>query len=118
MSKPVTLSQRLVTSVIELIRFYVSKGVFRINEYHDISELHKKLEQLNECIANNKPYEDLSLEEYGFIILIFKEGSTRLATSIDSFGQIYGVYQAFQTLLEQKSAEQAEAPPTVEELEQ
>lgn len=114
MSTPVSLNKQLVQSVIELIDFYSKKGVFRVNEYKDIADIDERLKQILSSIENNKNYDDLTAQEYGFVVLIFKEGSQRIPTSVDSFGQLYSIYQSYQHLLEQKVKE-AEVP-SVEEL--
>ncbi len=117
MSKPVALSKQLLVSIIELINFYSEKGVFKIKEYKDISEIDVRLRDVLVAVDAGKPYEELSVEEYSLVISIFKEGSQRLPTSIDSFGHLYGIYQAFQSLLEQKVAEKKEQEvPTIEEV--
>jgi hypothetical protein len=118
----VILTKQLVVSVIELIKFYSEKGVFKINEYKDIAAIDDRLKSALKGLEDGSPYEEFSAQEYGFIVLIFKEGSTRIPTSIDSFGQIYSIYQSFQALLEQKAQEEQEPKsvaqplPTVEEL--
>lgn len=119
MSKPVTLSKQLIVSVVELINFYSEKGVFKIKEYKDIAELDARLRTVLLAMENNTPFEELSAEEFSLIVSVFKEGTQRLPTAIDSFGHIYSIYQAFQTLLEQKLAEKKErdAVPSIEELE-
>lgn len=118
--QPITLTKQLVVSVIELIKFYSEKGVFKVSEYKDIASIDERLKEVLTALENNSAYDDFSAQEYGFIVLIFKEGSSRLPTSIDSFGQIYSIYQSYQALLEQKvqaSKELAEQPlPTIEEL--
>lgn len=115
---PVTLNKQLLKSVIELVDFYSSKGVFKLNEYKDIAAINERLQEVLTAVDSNKPYEDFTAQEYGFIILIFKEGSQRIPTSIESFGQIFSIYQSYQALLEQKVADikNAEDVPSVEEL--
>ena len=117
---PVTLNKQLIVSVIELVDFYSKKGVFKVNEYKDIASIDERLKEILTALEANKPYEEFSAQEYGFIILIFKEGSTRIPTSVDSFGQIFSIYQSYQALLEQKVAESKddEHVPTVEEINQ
>lgn len=118
-SQPITLTKQLVVSVIELIKFYSEKGVFKVSEYKDIASIDERLKNVLTAIENNTTYEDFSAQEYGFIVLIFKEGSTRLPTAVDSFGQIYSIYQSFQALMEQKvqaTKEETDKLPTVEEL--
>ncbi len=118
MSNPVTLSKQLLVSIIELVNFYSEKGVFKIKEYKDISEIDARLRAVLAAVDANKPFDELTVEEFSLIISIFKEGTQRLPTAIDSFGHIYGIYQAFQALLEQKVAERKEQQevPAVEEL--
>lgn len=118
MSKPVTLSKQLLVSIIELVKFYSEKGVFKINEYKDIAEIDARLRAVLTAVDTGTPFQELSVEELGLILSVFKEGSQRIPTAIDSFGHLYSVYQAFQALLEQKVAEQKEQNevPTVEEL--
>lgn len=119
---PVSLNKQLVTAVIELIDFYSKKGVFKVNEYKDISSINERLTDIAKAFDENKEYKDFSSQEYGFIILIFKEGSTRIPTSVDSFGQIYSIYQHYQSLLEQKVEEEKKIKeqknniPSVEQL--
>ena len=114
MSEQVVLNKQLVQSVIELIDFYSKKGVFRVNEYKDIAEIDERLKTILSAIDGNKTYNDLTAQEYGFIILIFKEGSQRIPTSVDSFGQLFSIYQSFQKLLDQKVKEND--VPSVEEI--
>lgn len=117
MSSPVTLNKQLVQSVIELIDFYSKKGVFRINEYKDIAEIDDRLKAIVTALDANKEWTELTAQEYGFIILIFKEGTQRIPTSIESFGQLYSIYQSFQTLLEQKVKQTSDAAvPSIEEI--
>lgn len=117
MSSPVTLNKQLVQSVIELIDFYSKKGVFRLNEYKDIAEIDERLKNIVSALDTNKEWSDLTAQEYGFIVLIFKEGTQRIPTSIESFGQLYSIYQSYQTLLEQKVKQANEAVvPTIEEI--
>lgn len=122
-TQPAKLTKQLVVSVIELVKFYSEKGVFKVSEYKDIASIDERLKQVLSAMESSTNYEDFSAQEYGFIVLIFKEGSSRLPTSIDSFGQIYSIYQSYQALLEQKvqaakDAEEAEKVPTIEELNQ
>lgn len=100
---PITLTKTLVASVLEIIKFYSEKGVFRVNEYKDIHSINERLTDILAALDADKPYEELSASEYGFIVLIFKEGTTRIPTAIDSFGQIFGIYQSFRKLLEQST---------------
>jgi hypothetical protein len=117
----VALNGTLVGAVIELIDFYSKRGVFKINEYKDIATITEKLTEVKEAYDNNKPVSEFSLTELAFIVQIFKEGSQRVPTSVDSFGQIYAVYQHFTKVLEQeveKEKKKKEEVPTVEELDQ
>ena len=116
-----TLNKQLVTAVCELIDFYSKKGVFKVNEYTDIATINERLEAILTALNENKSYQDLSAQELGFIILIFKEGTQRIPTAIDNFGQIFGIYQHYMALFEsvvakEKEAEEAKKVPTVEEL--
>lgn len=119
-----TLNKQLVTAVCELIDFYSKKGVFKVNEYKDIATINERLESISVALTENRSYQDLSAQELGFIILIFKEGTQRIPTSIDNFGQLFGIYQHYLTLFENvvakekeaKEAEEAKKLPTVEEL--
>lgn len=122
MSAPevVTINKQLVASVLELIEFYSKKGVFKVSEYKDIAEIDERLKAVATALESGSPFAELTAQEYGFIILIFKEGSQRIPTSIDSFGQLYSIYQSFQVLLEQKVKKDKEAEdaavPSIEEL--
>jgi hypothetical protein len=118
MSEPVVLNKQLVNAVIELIDFYSKKGAFKVNEYKDIASIDERLKNTLVHLEKGSPYEVFTAQEYGFIILIFKEGSQRIPTSIDSFGQLFSIYQSFQALLEQKVADDKNAneKPSVEEL--
>lgn len=120
-STDLTLNKQLVTAVCELIDFYSKKGVFKVNEYKDIATINERLEAILTALNENKSYQDLSAQELGFIILIFKEGTQRIPTAIDNFGQIFGIYQHYMALFEsvvakEKEAEEAKKVPTVEEL--
>lgn len=117
----VTLNTTLVGAVIELIDFYSKKGVFKISEYKDIASINERLSELKTNYENNKEVTDLNVNELTFIIQIFKEGTQRVPTSIDSFGQIFAIYQHFTKTLEQevekqKKVEEDSNVPTVEEL--
>jgi hypothetical protein len=98
----VELNGTLVGAVVELIDFYSKKGVFKINEYKDIASITEKLTVMKDAYDNNKEVELLSLNELAFIVQIFKEGSLRVPTHVESFGQIYTVYQHFTKILEQE----------------
>lgn len=116
-----TLNKQLVTAVIELIDFYSKKGVFKVPEYKDIANINERLESVLTALNEDSEYTDLSTQELGFIVLIFKEGSVRIPTSIDNFGQLYGIYQHFVSLFEKsaakdKAALESNGVPTVEEL--
>jgi hypothetical protein len=116
-----TLNKQLVTAVCELIDFYSKKGVFKVNEYKDIATINERLEAILAALNENKSYQDLSAQELGFIILIFKEGTQRIPTAIDNFGQIFGIYQHYMALFEsvvakEKEASESKKVPTVEEL--
>lgn len=111
----VVLNKQLVTAVIELIEFYSKKGAFKVNEYKDIASIDERLKSALVAMDKGSPYEEFTSQEYGFILLIFKEGSQRIPTSIESFGQLFSIYQSYQALLEQKTNESKEKP-SVEEL--
>lgn len=117
----VTLNTTLVGAVIELIDFYSKKGVFKISEYKDISIINDRLTELKSNYENNKEVTPLNISELTFIIQIFKEGTQRVPTAIDSFGQIFAIYQHFTKTLEQETEKQKKEDedkkvPTVEEL--
>ncbi len=117
MSDPVVLNKQLVTAVIELIEFYSKKGAFKVNEYKDIASIDERLKEALSAMEKGTTHQDFTSQEYGFILLIFKEGSQRIPTSIESFGQLFSIYQSYQSLMEQKLAEEKEkATPSVEEL--
>ena len=116
-----TLNKQLVTAVCELIDFYSKKGVFKVNEYKDIATINERLEAILAALNDNKAYQDLSAQELGFIILIFKEGTQRIPTAIDNFGQIFGIYQHYMALFEsvvekEKEATEEKKVPSIEEL--
>lgn len=114
-----TLNKQLVIAVIELIDFYSKKGIFKLNEYKDIASINERLTEVASALEANREYTELTAQEYGFILLIFKEGTQRIPTAIESFGQIFGIYQHYKTLLEQvvaKDEEKKKDIPRVEEL--
>ncbi len=98
----VTLTKQLVVSIIELIDFYTKKGVFKIKEYKDIFVINERLTEIATDMEADKPIKELTSQEYAFIILILKEGTGRTPTSIENFGQLFSIYQHYQSLLEQK----------------
>ncbi len=117
----VTLNATLVGAVLELIDFYSKKGVFKINEYKDIATITERLTEIKTAYENDKEFTPFTLTELAFIIQIFKEGSQRVPTAIDSFGQIFAVYQHFNKVLEQevekeKKKKEENDVPSVEEL--
>lgn len=117
----VTLNATLVGAVLELIDFYSKKGVFKINEYKDIATITERLTEAKTGYENDKEFTPFTLTELAFIIQIFKEGSQRVPTAIDSFGQIFAVYQHFTKVLEQevekeKKKKEDNDVPSVEEL--
>ena len=122
-TKAVSLNKQLVSAVIELIDFYSKKGVFKVAEYKDIATIDERLKKVLASMENSTPFEELNSQEYGFIVLIFKEGTQRIPTSVDSFGQLYSIYQHYQSLLEAKlkvekdSSDDKQDVPSVEELE-
>ena len=117
-----TLNKQLVVAVIELIDFYSKKGVFKVNEYKDISTINDRLTEVVTALEENKEYTELSAQELGFVLLIFKEGTQRIPTAVESFGQLFGIFQHYKTLLEQAVAKDKEDEeskkdiPRVEEL--
>ena len=118
----VTLTKQLVVSIIELIDFYTKKGVFKIKEYKDIYVINERLSEIITDMEADKPIKEFTSQEYAFIILILKEGTGRTPTSIENFGQLFTIYQHYQTLLEQKLESDKELEkkkgdiPRVEEL--
>ena len=110
------LNKQVVLAVIEIIDFYSKKGVFKVNEYKDISSINERLTEIHSAIEGDKEYEPLTQQEIGFIVLLFKEGTTRIPTSVDSFGQIYSVYQHYTSMLEQLIKQGEDNVPAIEEL--
>jgi hypothetical protein len=114
-----SLNKQLVVAVVELIDFYSKKGVFKVNEFKDIATINERLTEVAIALEANKEYTELTAQELGFVLLIFKEGTTRIPTAIESFGQLFGIFQHYKTLLEQAVAKDEEAKkeiPRVEEL--
>ncbi len=117
-----TLNVTLVAAVLEIIDFYSKKGVFKVSEYKDIATISERLTEVKEAFEkDNKNYKNFTVAELAFIIQIFKEGSQRIPTAVESFGQIYAVYQHFSKVLEQevekaKKEETKKKMPSVEEL--
>jgi len=103
MSSEISLNSTLVTAVLELIDFYSKKGVFKLNEYKDISTINERLTEVKTGFDKNESYTPFNVSELAFIIQIFKEGTQRIPTAIDSFGQIFAIYQHFVKFLEQES---------------
>lgn len=119
MTEEITLNATLVGAVLEIIDLYSKKSVFKLTEYKDVATMVERLTEVREGYEkNNQSVQALSLNELGFIIQLFKEGSQRVPTSIDNFGQIYAVYQHFNKVLEQEVAKEKEKNnvPSVEEL--
>lgn len=121
----IELNSTLVSAVLEIIEFYSKKGVFKVSEYKDIATISERLTEVKEAYEKNeKKFNNFNVTELAFIIQIFKEGSQRVPTSVESFGQIYAVYQHFTKVLEQEVEKQKENEkksgklPTVEELDQ
>jgi hypothetical protein len=121
-SEEVKLNSTLVTAVIEIIDFYSKKGVFKVSEYKDIATITERLTEVKTGYEkNDKSLTPFTMNELAFIIQIFKEGSQRVPTSVDSFGQIFAVYQHFTKVLEQevekeKAKENDSSIPTIDEL--
>lgn len=116
----VTLNATLVTAVLEIIDFYSKKGVFKVSEYKDIATITERLTEVKDGYEkDDSSVTPFSINELAFVIQIFKEGSQRVPTSIDSFGQIFAVYQHFNKVLEQEVEKEKENKnvPSVEELE-
>jgi hypothetical protein len=122
-TEEVTLNANLVTAVLEVIDFYSKKGVFKLTEYKDVATITERLTEVKEGYEkNNSSVAPLSINELAFIIQLFREGSQRVPTSVDSFGQIFAVYQHYNKVLEQevekeKEKEKNKNVPSVEELE-
>lgn len=118
-SQELSLNANLVTAVVELIDFYSKKGVFKVSEYKDIAAINERLTEVKEGYENNTKFNQLTTTELAFIIQIFREGSQRVPTLIDSFGQLFGLFQHFQKVLEQELEKEKnkENLPTIEELE-
>lgn len=113
----VTLNATLVTAVLEIIDFYSKKGVFKVSEYKDIATITDRLNEVKSGFEKNDSSVNLfSINELAFIIQIFKEGSQRIPTSIDSFGQIFAVYQHFTKVLEQEVEKEKKQPSSIEEV--
>lgn len=120
-SEELTLNSNLVNAVIQLIDFYSKKGAFKLEEYADVATINTKLVELKKQYDDNKEVTPLTAQELAFILGIFREGSQRIPTAIDSFGQLFAVYQHYQKLLEQvaeneKKKEEDTKVPTIEEL--
>ena len=122
-TEEVTLNANLVTAVLEVIDFYSKKGVFKLTEYKDVATITERLTEVKEGYEkNNSSVEPLSINELAFVIQLFREGSQRVPTPVDSFGQIFAVYQHYNKVLEQevekeKEKEKNKNVPSVEELE-
>jgi len=122
-TEEVTLNANLVTAVLEVIDFYSKKGVFKLTEYKDVATITERLTEVKEGYEkNNSSVVPLSINELAFVIQLFREGSQRVPTSVDSFGQIFAVYQHYNKVLEQevekeKEKEKNKTVPSIEELE-
>jgi hypothetical protein len=118
-SQELSLNANLVTAVIELIDFYSKKGVFKLSEYKDIASINERLTEVKEGYENDSTFNQLTTVELAFIIQVFREGSQRVPTLIDSFGQLFGLFQHFQKVLEQELEKEKNKGnlPTIEELE-
>jgi hypothetical protein len=118
-SQELTLNANLVTAVIELIDFYSKKGVFKVAEYKDIASINERLTEVKEGYENNSTFNPLTTTELAFVVQIFREGSQRVPTLIDSFGQLFGLFQHFQKVLEQELEKEKnkDGLPTIEEIE-
>jgi hypothetical protein len=118
-SQELSLNANLVTAVIELIDFYSKKGVFKVSEYKDIASINERLTEVKVGYENDSTFNQLTTTELAFIIQVFREGSQRVPTLIDSFGQLFGLFQHFQKVLEQEleNEKNKDNLPTIEELE-
>ena len=118
-SQELSLNANLVTAVIELIDFYSKKGVFKVSEYKDIASINERLTEVKEGYENDSTFNQLTTVELTFIVQVFREGSQRVPTLIDSFGQLFGLFQHFQKVLEQELEKEKNKGnlPTIEELE-
>ena len=122
-TEEVTLNANLVTAVLEVIDFYSKKGVLKLTEYKDVATITERLTEVKEGYEkNNSSVVPLSINELAFVIQLFREGSQRVPTSVDSFGQIFAVYQHYNKVLEQevekeKEKEKNKTVPSIEELE-
>jgi hypothetical protein len=118
-SQELSLNANLVTAVIELIDFYSKKGVFKVSEYKDIASINERLTEVKEGYENDSTFNQLTTVELAFIVQVFREGSQRVPTLIDSFGQLFGLFQHFQKVLEQELEKEKNKGnlPTIEELE-
>lgn len=117
-SSELSLNANIVNAVIELIDFYSKKGVFKVNEYKDVATINERLVEVKEAYEKNTTMNSLTTTELAFIIQIFREGSQRVPTIVDSFGQLFGIFQHFQKVLEQElEKEKKKGLPSIEELE-
>ena len=118
-SQELSLNTNLVTAVIELIDFYSKKGVFKVSEYKDIASINERLTEVKEGYENDSTFNHLTTAELAFIVQVFREGSQRVPTLIDSFGQLFGLFQHFQKVLEQELEKEKNKGnlPSIEELE-
>jgi hypothetical protein len=114
-----SLNANIITAVIELIDFYSKKGTFKVAEYKDIAVINERLNEVKQGFESGDVSNPLTTTELAFIIQIFREGSQRVPTIIDSFGQLFGLYQHFQKVLEQELEKEKNKSklPTIEELE-
>jgi hypothetical protein len=118
-SVELSLNANIVGAVMELIDFYSKKGVFKIAEYKDIALITERLTEVKTGYDNNTSATPLTTTELAFVIQIFREGSQRVPTIIDSFGQLFGLYQHIQKVLEQELEKEKASSgevPTVEQL--
>lgn len=99
----VTLNANLISAVLDVIDFYSKKGVFKLNEYKDVATITERLTEVKAGYEKNNPsLESLSINELAFVIQLFREGTQRVPTPIDNFGQIFAVYQHYNKVLEQE----------------
>lgn len=122
-TEEVKLNATLAQAVIEIIDFYSKKGVFKINEYKDVATITERLTELKEAYEkNDSNLKPLNINELAFVVQLFREGSQRTPTPVESFGQIFAVFQHYTKVLEQEvekekaKEDEKKNVPSVEEL--
>ncbi len=117
MQEQLDLNANLITAVLEIVDFYSKKGVFKIEEYKNIAMVNERLTEVKKGYESDSPYTPLNTDELTLVVGIFRAGTQRIPTDIESFGQIFGIYQHFKKVLEQElEAKKTENVPLVEEL--